>query len=87
MPERFVFVPDDEYWRLLDKESSRMDWKGASLSVVWAFWGPLADELAERLNKKGAHWVLRTNSHDTFLEAIAEAVCQEAERRAQEKQG
>ena len=55
-------------------------------SGEWKFWGPLADEL-----KVSAYDVTDHPKNDpsdispckpTWLEAIAEAVCQEAERRA-----
>lgn len=51
----------------------------ANMTVAqqWAFWGPLADEFGIK-----AVWCL--DSHDNLLEACAEAVCQEAERRAEE---
>ena len=91
MPERFEFsgfpfavsgdASADTYvvdgWALIDRANV---WKVSSYlhpAHQWAFWGPLAVEL-----KIMAVWC--AESHEDLLEAIAEAVCQEAERRAKE---
>lgn len=53
----------------------------------WAFWGPLADELKVRphgFDEDGRAGTMTYDRDLSWLENIAEAVCQEAERRAGE---
>lgn len=74
-------MPPGTHWTDFSAYVCELRMDLADVSRWWAFWGPLLEEL----RKKGSHLVLRTNSHGTVLEAIADAVCQEAERSAKDK--
>lgn len=68
-------------WRLIHRTAQVLR-SDHSIAQQWAFWGPLAAEMKIEAISVGTfdgdcHFVGPTN----LLEAIAEAVCQEAERR------
>lgn len=85
MPERFEFIRTGEYQWVLYVVGEGIDCNIVRhYSCQWGFWGPLADEMKIEAISVGTfdgdcHFVGPTD----LLEAIAEAVCQEAERRAE----
>lgn len=94
MPERFVFTEGANGGRWYvgtHDDDIGIDYasKGAE---QWAFWGPLGSEFGiKSLNphlykdQYDQHSGSGYYKFDDLLEALANAVCQEAERRAQDK--
>ena len=93
MPSRFDFVESHilrPHWHIED--SVRTDGKcprfiatdSCGENQAWAFFGPLMDEFDVRphgLGKAGHPGTLVFDGRLPWLESVAEAVCQEVERR------